>query len=427
MKIKLFVDGQEGVAVLTPSSLVWCDVLGIGAVARGFEIFYDDVEQLQVAKKTPTNVKITVEKTKATHLLRFLSIEDAAIAVDVISGKCAPPKNSSENASAIARSDSALSQICSSLADDGLVPLEMVDEAVTKFRGVLHVFDALNELVASNPADNSLELRPITDQMLSDIFHQLPLLAHLYAKRVHTPDDKVQFVESVVKKYFCYKLTSLDEVGVEGEAGSGRSSLGRTVGIAEPASTSSPSTGEGAGAEHLAFINSSSANALLGPTVTNAATAPSELGWSSVIDGDALFSPADISLPVDGRAKATLSPPRQMNFFGSGMKRPRSCIGQGGADEGLAAPPSPFLLPPCSVPSVPDAVISRTIRTDWKPRSTGFVALKRFWQSPLTEVCPVARSESVADDTYRRCLEHAAQYEKYLVQSGQKGNKVAAS
>ncbi len=404
----VFVDGQEGVALFTAQSFIWTDLRGVGPTARRLEVAYEDVDMLLVAKKMPVNVKITFGKAKTTHMLRFASKEDAASAVDVISGKIAPAPGA-ESAAAAARSDTALVQICSSLVDDGLVGHDVVDEALAKFRGVLHVFEAINELVDSK----TLQLRPVTDQLLSDIFHQLPLLAHLYAKRVHSVEEKVLFVESIVKKYFCYKLTSLDEIGMD-EATAGES-LAPAVGILaeEPEKAATKiDDGRAAISAHLSFLNSSSANALLGPTVTQGGAVE---GFNDFSPSDDMF--ADVQTSVGGKRGAPLSWRRDRKAPVAVLaKRSRSSDAPPRGEESHLLE----VVVPMTVSSIPNALISRMTQTDWKPKSSGFVALKRFWNSPLTEVCPCTPSDACADEVFRRCVAHAREYDELLFLRGKK-------
>ena len=152
MKIEVFVDGEEGVAMLTDQSLLWAARTGNAS----FEACYKDVQQILVSKKLPTNVKLVLEGSSnpGTFMLRFLNKTDAAAAVDAMSGRgVAPPppqpslSDLKSGSAAPTHSSAVLHHICASLVEDGVVEQELVDEANAKFRGVLHVFEAINELV----------------------------------------------------------------------------------------------------------------------------------------------------------------------------------------------------------------------------------------------------------------------------------------
>ena len=409
MKLELFVDGDEGVALFTAASFLWTNRAGTSSL----EVRYDNIDQILVSKKSPVNVKISLssggggEGGKTTMMLRFLSKEDSAFAVDAVSGKgLATPSSllkgdhSAGGGGTQTHTSAALHHICESLVEDGIVDRDAINEASAKFRGVLHVFEAVNELVDAN----TLQLRPVTDQLLSDIFHQLPLLAHLFALRVRTENDKIQFVESIVKKYFCYKLTPLD-ILKPGEAPTGES-LAPTVGITVSSTAGAITSTIG---DHLKFLNQASANALLGPTVKTEAsqhdfTPPDDMFYEAASSAH--------SVQPNGSSSRLNTRPRAHVF--QRAKRERS-------SEAAAMPTLQNLVPviPTQVLSIPSCVQGvGKLEYASKSRLNGEVSaqLRKFWQAPATAPCP----SLAGDEAHRGCIEQAQKYAASLVRSGKR-------
>ncbi|CCD18912.1 hypothetical protein, conserved (fragment), partial [Trypanosoma vivax Y486] len=131
-------------------------------------------------------------------------------------------------------------------------------------RGVVMAFDAIGSVV--DPV--TFRLRPITEQLTNDIFRQIPVLAKIFERNVTDEETTQQFWE-VVRKYFCFSRTFLeDEVhGVEAKEWGG--------------TTSSPA----AGPETLTNINVASGQAL--PKVRSQTTEVCSLTHSRALDDSA--------------------------------------------------------------------------------------------------------------------------------------------
>ncbi|CCD17948.1 hypothetical protein, conserved [Trypanosoma vivax Y486] len=131
--------------------------------------------------------------------------------------------------------------------------------------GVVMAFDAIGSLV--DPV--TFRLRPITEQLINDIFRQIPVLAKILERNVTDEETMQQFLEAVVRKYFCFSRTFLeDEVhALEEKEGGG--------------TTSSPA----AGPETLTDINVASGQAL--PKVRSQTTEVCSLTPSRVLDDSA--------------------------------------------------------------------------------------------------------------------------------------------
>ncbi|KAH8610445.1 BSD domain [Trypanosoma vivax] len=132
-------------------------------------------------------------------------------------------------------------------------------------RGFVMALDAIGSLV--DPV--TFRLRPITEQLTNDIFRQIPVLAKIFERNVTDEETMQQFWEVVVRKYFCFSRTFLEEEvhALEAKEGGG--------------TTSSPA----AGPETKTDINVASGQAL--PKVRSQTTEVCSLTPSRVLDDSA--------------------------------------------------------------------------------------------------------------------------------------------
>ncbi|EPY27548.1 hypothetical protein AGDE_10711 [Angomonas deanei] len=113
-------------------------------------------------------------------------------------------------------------------------------------RGVVQSIGALESLI--HPV--TYQLVPITEQVESDILREIPALAVVFGRHVVSEETRQSFWEAVVRKYFCFANTFLEEELQDAE--------GSTAAVPK--------------VENLNAINALSRSAL--PAVTN--TAPTE-------------------------------------------------------------------------------------------------------------------------------------------------------
>lgn len=190
-----------------------------------------NVSQLLRSRKDETAAKLVADGT--SYLLKFASLHDRENLIDsIVRIQEAPPQTSNE--------DWVSSSICHAAVDVGVLD-EQELQAVLRAegqRGVEQAFDALEGLVDRD----TFELLPITEQMENDVLRQIPVLAAIFRERVVDKETKRTFWEAVVRKYFCFSRTFLEEDIQRLEA-------------AQPAVTVMPSDG-------LSAINASSLNAL---------------------------------------------------------------------------------------------------------------------------------------------------------------------
>lgn len=127
------------------------------------------------------------------------------------------------------------SSICSAAVDHGILDEEELRALLDseEQRGVVHVFDALEALVDRD----TLRLLPVTEQLENDILHQIPILAAIYADRVVDLDTRQSFWEAVVRKYFCFSRTFLEDDmrHMEGESGDGNNEAHAPLAAADSA------------------------------------------------------------------------------------------------------------------------------------------------------------------------------------------------
>jgi hypothetical protein len=159
-----------------------------------------NVSQLLRSRKDETAAKMVADG--ASYLLKFASLHDRESFIEaIVRIQEAPLQQSNE--------DWVASSICHAAVDVGMLDareLQAVMDAEGQ-RGVEQAFDALESLVDRN----TFELLPITEQMENDILRQIPVLAAIFRERVVDTETKRAFWEAVVRKYFCFSRTFLEE------------------------------------------------------------------------------------------------------------------------------------------------------------------------------------------------------------------------
>ncbi|RNF24869.1 uncharacterized protein Tco025E_02482 [Trypanosoma conorhini] len=228
------------------------------------------------------------------------------------------------------------SSICEAAVDLGLLDAAALEALVREEfpRGVAVAFDAVGSLVDPR----TFRLCPITDQLESDIFRQVPILAKIFARRVTDAATRQRFWEAVVQKYFCFSRTFLEEEVRELEAAA-----------ADRAETS-PAGGD----ESLAGINATSGRAL--PKVK--ASVAHALG------------PADAAAPT-----AVGPPPLARLFCGRPPPPPRRGWGHRQCE----------VQPPCASQAVArPAPVSRVLPKESTNRET-LELLRRFWRRDTSQ------------------------------------------
>ncbi|KAH8617250.1 BSD domain [Trypanosoma vivax] len=159
------------------------------------------------------------------------------------------------------------STICYAAVDVGILTESELEALMSEElqRGVVMALDAIDSLV--DPV--TFRLRPITEQLTNDIFRQIPVLAKIFERNVTDEETMQQFWEVVVRKYFCFSRTFLeDEVhALEAKEGGG--------------TTSSPAVGP----ETLTDINVASGQLL--PKVRSQTAEVCSISPSRVLDDSA--------------------------------------------------------------------------------------------------------------------------------------------
>ncbi|KPA81291.1 hypothetical protein ABB37_03697 [Leptomonas pyrrhocoris] len=191
-----------------------------------------NVSQLLRSRKDETAAKMVADGV--SYLLKFASMHERESFIEsIVRIQEAPPEQSNE--------DWVASSICRAAVDVGMLDERELQAVVSAEgqRGVEQAFEALEGLVDRD----TFELLPITEQMENDVLRQIPVLAAIFRDRVVDKETKRVFWEAVVRKYFCFARTFLEEDIQRLEA-------------AKPAvAVAVPSDG-------LAAINASSLNAL---------------------------------------------------------------------------------------------------------------------------------------------------------------------
>lgn len=158
------------------------------------------VAQLLRSRKDDTAAKMVA--AEQVYLLKFASLADREAFIEgIVRVQQAPPEPSND--------DWVASSICGAAVDVGVLD-EAELNAVLRAegqRGVEQAFDALESLVDRE----TFELLPITEQMENDVLRQIPVLAAIFRDRVVDVETKRGFWEAVVRKYFCFSRTFLEE------------------------------------------------------------------------------------------------------------------------------------------------------------------------------------------------------------------------
>ncbi|RNF06029.1 hypothetical protein TraAM80_04183 [Trypanosoma rangeli] len=173
--------------------------------ARGRVFTRSEITQLLRSRRDAGAVKVVVGAT--TLLMRFVDSRDRERFIGQLQGMEGAGGDTEQWVA---------STICQTAVDLGLLD-EAALEALLREefpRGVAVAFDAVGSLVDPK----TFRLCPITDQLESDIFRQVPILAKIFVRRVTDEETRQRFWEAVVRKYFCFSRTFLEEEMRELEA-----------------------------------------------------------------------------------------------------------------------------------------------------------------------------------------------------------------
>ncbi|ORC91492.1 uncharacterized protein TM35_000064970 [Trypanosoma theileri] len=197
-------------------SVISCSPLNDGETSDVETFTYAEITQLLRSRRDQGSAKIIVGSK--TIIMRFVNPPDRERFIDKVQRL---ETDSGENEQWVA------STICHTAVDFGLI-----DDAALKLlmeeefpRGVVVAFDAIGSLVDPK----TFKLRPITEQLENDIFRQIPILARIFERHVTDEETRQRFWEAVVRKYFCFSRTFLEEEIRELEADTTPSSIGTTT------------------------------------------------------------------------------------------------------------------------------------------------------------------------------------------------------
>ncbi|CCW65635.1 unnamed protein product [Phytomonas sp. EM1] len=161
-----------------------------------------EVTQLLCSRKDEKAAKLVA--ADRTYLIRF---DNGAMRREFVDGvvKAQASKNHVEEV----HHDWITSTLCEVAVEVGILNEAELQEILREesHRGVVQTFDALESLVDRN----TFRLKPITEQMQNDVFRQIPVLAAIFEKHVVDGETRKGFWEDVVRKYFCFSRTFLDE------------------------------------------------------------------------------------------------------------------------------------------------------------------------------------------------------------------------
>ncbi|KAG5464152.1 hypothetical protein LSCM1_00332 [Leishmania martiniquensis] len=158
------------------------------------------VTQLLRSRKDDTAAKLVADGKSL--VLKFESLRDREWFIESI-------VRAQEAERELSNGEWVASTICQAAVDVGVVDneeLEAIMSAVGQ-RGVEQPFSALETLVDLE----TFQLLPITEQMENDVLRQIPVLAAILQERVVDKETKKSFWEAVVRKYFCFSRTFLEE------------------------------------------------------------------------------------------------------------------------------------------------------------------------------------------------------------------------
>ncbi|KAH9598133.1 hypothetical protein LSM04_004480 [Trypanosoma melophagium] len=327
---------------------------------------YSEITQLLRSRRDQGSAKIIVGSK--TIIMRFVNPHDRERFIDKVQRL---ETDSGENDQWV------VSTICQTAVDLGLI-----DDAALNLlmeeefpRGVVVAFDAIGSLVDPK----TFKLRPITEQLENDIFRQIPILAKIFERHVTDDETRQRFWEAVVRKYFCFSRTFLEEEIRELEADT-PASIGANMTTSTSSINNSNTIGVGSNMEGLAGLNVLSGRALPKATAL-----------------------ADHRLPHKSGQRPAVRRPHVRLFHGCPLTtrcvRPQLCD---------VSPPAPFL----SVRPTPR--VSRTLPKENTNREV-LELLKRFWSGDTNQKKALrSKVESVkaagGGVLQRRCLQRAREY-----------------
>ncbi|EAN92631.1 hypothetical protein C3747_38g305 [Trypanosoma cruzi] len=178
--------------------VISCTPLGGDGAAPASVFSRSEINQLLRSRRDQASAKVVVGSKSIT--MRFVDPHDRERFIDEL--------QSMESAGGDGGQWVA-STICQTAVDLGLLDEAALDALIKEEfpRGVVVAFDAIGSLFDPK----TFKLRPITDQLESDIFRQLPVLAKIFERRVTDEETRQRFWEAVVRKYFCFSRTFLEE------------------------------------------------------------------------------------------------------------------------------------------------------------------------------------------------------------------------
>ncbi|CAG9583847.1 conserved hypothetical protein [Leishmania major strain Friedlin] len=198
-----------------------------------------NVTQLLRSRKDDTAAKLVADGE--SYVLKFESLRDREGFIESI-------VRAQEAEQALSNDEWVASTICHAAVDVGVLDQEELRAIMSAAgqRGVEQAFDALETLVDRE----TFQLLPITEQMENDVLRQTPVLAAIFQERVVDKETKKSFWEAVVRKYFCFSRTFLEE------------DIQRLEGARSVATAASPPLSGSAATSSLSVINASSMCAL---------------------------------------------------------------------------------------------------------------------------------------------------------------------
>ncbi|KAG5465624.1 hypothetical protein CUR178_00332 [Leishmania enriettii] len=159
-----------------------------------------NVAQLLRSRKDDTAAKLVADGI--SYVLKFACLRDREWFIESIV-RAQEAKQEPSNGEWVA------STICQAAVDVGVLDREELEAIMSAAgqRGVEQAFNALETLVDRE----TFQLLPITEQMENDVLRQIPVLAAIFQERVVDKETKKSFWEAVVRKYFCFSRTFLEE------------------------------------------------------------------------------------------------------------------------------------------------------------------------------------------------------------------------
>ncbi|CCW69311.1 unnamed protein product [Phytomonas sp. Hart1] len=198
--MQVFFDQQEGVLRIKGELITFKPTHSTGDDVVRFAA--REVTQLLCSRKDDKAAKVaTVDQT------HFIQFDHAAARKEFVEGVV--KAQASTNNTKTIHQDWITSTLCEVAVEVGILNESELHEILREesHRGVVQTFDALESLVDRS----SFRLKPITEQMQNDVFRQIPILAVIFAQHVVNEDTRKSFWEDVVRKYFCFSRTFLDD------------------------------------------------------------------------------------------------------------------------------------------------------------------------------------------------------------------------